>query len=474
MKFRFFAVTFFFILLISFSFFSFRPCRALDVNVLAITSFDIVPDKEESLYFGSGFADSIITKLSGIEGLHLIEREQLERAKKRLGLGQDEKITQEVAFKLGELVKADIIILGTIQTSRDRFKIATKTLNLKTKEVETFTSEPVYMDEGIEGVEKDLEPFNELQEQIAMEITSVAGVELTDEDVKAVSKDYTLSGTAYVNYARGRDFYVNYTAGDNDKAIEFFEKAVHIDPDYALAYAGLGDAYAQKVGAYKSNDMTFLEKSIEAGKKAISIDPELPEGYKSLGLALTYKGFLEGDEDALSEAMDNYEKALEFRPYYLEAHLNMARIYLFEGKTDKAFKKCEKAIEIDFGYSLAHTHMAYVYIAEDEYGKAIEEFEKVIDIETAMGNNNGTVILNAYVNSGVCYERLGKFSTSMEHYNKALEIDSSYPPLHFDLGVLYVRQDENDRAREELELYLQLDPDGEFAGMAKDLLDNLE
>ncbi|HPZ10420.1 MAG TPA: hypothetical protein PL110_20185, partial [Candidatus Eremiobacteraeota bacterium] len=112
-----------------------EPGQGVDLRVLAISSFDIIPDNLQERTFGTGFADTVITKLSTIEGLRLIERTQLERAKKRLGLGLEEVITEELAFKLGEMLDADIVILGSIQTSRDRFKVSTKTLDMETKEV---------------------------------------------------------------------------------------------------------------------------------------------------------------------------------------------------------------------------------------------------------------------------------------------------------------------------------------------------
>ncbi|OQA13158.1 MAG: TPR repeat-containing protein YrrB [bacterium ADurb.Bin363] len=451
-----------------------EPGQGVDLRVLAISSFDIIPDNLQERTFGTGFADTVITKLSTIEGLRLIERTQLERAKKRLGLGLEEVITEELAFKLGEMLDADIVILGSIQTSRDRFKVSTKTLDMETKEVKVFTSEPISMVEGIKGIENDIEPLNIVHNQIAMNITGEMGVKLDEKQVEIVKKDYTNSGSAYISYARGRDFYVKYTLSDNDKAIEFFTKAIESDPNYALAYASLGDSYAQKVGLSQGKNLDFLEKSIEVSEKALEVDPKLPEGYKSLGLAYTYKGFFMRDEDALSSAIEHYEKALLFNPYYVDVHLNLGRIYLAKGNINKALSMCQRAIELDYGYSLGHIYIGLVYRDMKEYKKALGEFLKALDIEKEMKTPESSIALNAHVLSGMTYVELNNFDKALAEYDLAIKIDPDYPPSHAGLGALYYKKRDKTKAKEEFELYLKLAPDGEFVESVKKMLDEIE
>jgi len=451
-----------------------RESRGVDLRVLAISSFNIIPDNAGERYVGTGLADTVITKLSTIEGLRLIERTQLERAKKRIGLGQDEMITEDIAFKLADMLKADIVMLGTIQTSRDKFKVSTKTLDVKTKDVRVFTSDAMYMGEGVKGIENNIEPLNNVQEQIAKNVTDIMGVKLSEKQEEVVKKDFTNSGTAYISYAKARDFYVKYIKEDNEKAIELFQDAINKDGAYALAYAGLGDAYAQKAGPFKSSETGMFEKSIEAGKKAIELDPALPEGYKSLGLAYTYRGVYEKNDDYIKEAINNYTKALEFNPYYVDAYLNLGKIYVFKGDTEKALEKCQKALELDPGYSQVHLYLGIVYMKQEKHKDSLQEFDRAIELENQMKTPDSTVVLNASVLKGMSLIVLQKYDDALEALNRALEINPDYPVTHFALGTLYALKDDKVKAEEEINLYLKLDPQGEYAERAKEILEKMK
>jgi tetratricopeptide (TPR) repeat protein len=113
-----------------------------------------------------------------------------------------------------------------------------------------------------------------LQGEIAQFITKSIPVTLTQEQVKKVNKDYTRSGSAYVCYARGREFYLKYRDSDNDKAIEFFRKAIEIDPNYALARAGLADAIAYKAAYFKTGDRNSLSDALKAATEAVNLDSD--------------------------------------------------------------------------------------------------------------------------------------------------------------------------------------------------------
>lgn len=515
--------------------FNTESSRAVELSVVAINSFGIIPINPDISNLGTGFAETVINKVSIVEGLRVIERSQLERAKKLIGVGSSDPVDQEIAFKLGEMLDADLVILGSLQMSRDKFRVSTKTLHMDTGAVDTFTSDPVYVEEAIQGnilknyrqsaknfylkkldvkeknifkicnglnyfsspeyfmdrqyisvaqeeevidlnkaLENDLEPFQSILDQVALNIIEAVGVKLDEKKEETVKKDFTDSGSAYSYYTEGRDFYVKYTLEDNDKAIELFEKAVEADPSYALACAALGDAYAQKVGPFKVPDKDLFAKAIEAASKAIELDPELPEGYKALGVAYTYKGIVENDKDALNEALKNYEKALEFNPYYVDAHLNMGRIYLFKGELDKALKCCRRALELDTVYSHAYLYTGLVFMHGKEYSDALKNFEKAIDLENSTNRPESSVVLNSYVSEGMCYTRMGKLDEAIEQYNKALSLDENYPMSHFGLGSVYAAKEEFEKARVELELYIKLAPEGEYVEAARAILEKIK
>jgi len=133
-------------------------------------------------------------------------------------------------------------------------------------------------------------------------------------------------------------------AGDKkeyDKAIECYQKAIEIDPDYGGAYKGMGTAYF-----YKEN----YEKAIECYQKAVDIDPEDAGAYNNMGLAYSNKG----NDD---KAIECYQKAIEIDPDYAAAYYNMGLAYSNKGNHDKAIECYQKAIEIDPDLAAAYYNM---------------------------------------------------------------------------------------------------------------------
>ena len=458
---------FFFLLLTFFYYFTIqdnqKKCYGVELNVLTINSFNLNPDIPRISYIGSSFADMTITRLSSIKGINLIERTHLERAKKKLGIKPDAFITKEMAVKIGDLLNADLVVIGTIQAlTRDSFRAGSQILDLRkgdNKEEEVFISETVNIEGGIEGIEKsaNIEAVNKLQGEIAQYITDAVPVALTEEQVKEVNKDYTRSGPAYVCYAQGRDFYVKYTEADNDKAIEFFKKAIDIDPNYALACAGLSDAYAQKGGFYRAKDKDYNEEAILKARKAIELDPNLPEGYKALGTAYGYKGWFNGDTESIDKSIENFNKALEYNDYYIDAHLDLGKMYFRKKNFVMAEEEFEKALKIDPYSSKNHYYMAYFYTRyknDDEalYNKSLNEYEMVIKLEP-----ESKLALDSYINIACYYIDKDRLDKAKEELMEAEKINPDYSYCHYARALLYSKEEKYEEALKEMEDYLNME-----------------
>jgi tetratricopeptide (TPR) repeat protein len=488
-----FFLLFFFLLLTLFYYLSIKDnqkkCYGVELNVLTINSFNLNPDIPRISYIGSSFADMTITRLSAIKGINLIERTHLERAKKKLGIKPDALITKEMAVKIGDLLDADLVVIGTIQAlTRDSFRAGSQILDLRkedNKEEEVFISEPVNIEGGIEGIEKsaNIESVNKLQGDIAQYITKAVPVALTEEQVATVNKDYTRSGPAYVCYAQGRDFYVKFKSSeDNDTAIEFFKKAIEIDPNYALAHAGLADAMAYKAAYFKTGDKNSLNESLKAARKAISLDPDLPEAYKSLGNTYTFQGIIEYDNDRKDKAeelwdkgIENYKRALEFNKCYVEAYINIGRIYVFKKDRKTALNYFNKAYEIagatspEVNFFLGHT-----CAIEGNCEEAIDKFKTVITLSNDIKTPHSAFVIEAYIYSGLCYAEMNKYDMSLEEIRKAQEINSEYHLIYYALGRIYTKEGEYNKAKEAFEIYLTKKPEGILSKEVRELLEKIK
>ncbi len=441
-----------------------KICYGTQLKVLTINSFNLTPDIPEINYIGSSFADMTMTRLSQIKSINLIERVHLERAKKKLGIKPGDLITKELAVKIGDLLDADLVVIGTIQTlTKDSFKVGSQILDLRKedKKEEIFTSEPVNIKDGIEGIEKseNIESINRLQGEVAQFITKSIPVTLTQEQVTQVNKDYTRSGPAYVCYAKGRELYVNYTETDNDKAIELFKEAINKDPNYALACAGLADAYAQKGGYYNACDRDYIEEAIKMGEKSRELDPDLPEAYKALGIAYTYKGRPDMNEILLKQGEDNLKKALTYNDHYLEAHLNLGKIYLWLGKEkySDAQDKFEFVIEKDKFNPVSHYYMGYFYGICKNYDDALKEYETAIKLEKDLNHREGKISLDSYINIACCYIEDNELDKAKEALKEAEKINPDYSYCHYSRSLLYAKEEKYEEALEEMNIYLTMD-----------------
>ncbi len=224
-------------------------------------------------------------------------------------------------------------------------------------------------------------------------------VELSPQEQNRIEKEPTNSLTAYQFYLKGRDYYYRYGREDIETAVELFSKALEVDPNYALACAGLADAYNQRF-IYSGTATTWLDMAIGLSRKAISLDADLSEGYKAMGLAYYLKGWNQ-------RALEAYEKALALDPNNHGAENNMAVVRDKKGKLGEALRGYRRTIVLSPTRPLAHANVGLVYLV------------------------------------------LGDDAKAEQWINRGLALNPDNAICRFRLGVLYLRQEEFDLARKQ-------------------------
>ena len=207
---------------------------------------------------------------------------------------------------------------------------------------------------------------------MAGQIVAALKANITSEEKKGLSKHYTENVEAYKFYLRGRSFWNKRTPMDFDSAETNYKKAIKLDPDYALAYAGIADCYT-----YNYSGMSQLEAiPIARGyaDKALSIDSNLSEGLTSLG-------FIQHNFDYdWAQSKVTLEKAIQLDPNNSTAHLYYGNLLQYTGNTKDGLKEVEKAVGLDplaFGANWV-LGRNYYFAAENE--KAITQFKKTEEI----------------------------------------------------------------------------------------------
>ena len=183
-----------------------------------------------------------------------------------------------------------------------------------------------------------------------------------------------------------------------DKAISFYLRYIELDPDYAIAYYNLGNAY------YDQGNHT---KAIESYKKAIELNPDDAQAYYNLGYAYREQG-------NNAKAIESYKKAIELDPDYAKPYYNLGLAYYNQGNLTKAIELWEKAIELDPDYTKPYYNLGYAYRKQGNNAKAIESYKKAIEL------NPDDV--SAYVNMGIVYSEQGKPELQLSNYKKAARL----------------------------------------------------
>lgn len=282
------------------------------IAVLPLKNLNADPSKE---YFSDGLTEDIITQLSKINSLRVISRSSTVLYK------NSQESNSEIALALG----VSTLLEGSVQWSGEKLRIRVQLMDATTNEAlwaEGFDLEMI-------------EDLFEVQSKIAAQIATNLEAEVTLSEIESINKQPTSSFEAYEEYLRGREQYYEYQLINNENAIASFKEAIEIDSTFALAWAGLGDAYAQTFGLFNYSP-AWLDSSLYAGEKAISLDPRLAEGYKALGGAYYYNS-------QYPLALDYFSKAVELNPNHAQALGNLATVYFITGQLDKSLDLQQKA-----------------------------------------------------------------------------------------------------------------------------------
>jgi TolB-like protein/DNA-binding winged helix-turn-helix (wHTH) protein/Tfp pilus assembly protein PilF len=335
--------------------------RALAVLPLRNLSGD--PEQE---YFADGMTEALITELGKVSSSRVISRQSIMQYK------ESKKPLQEIAREL----TVDAMLEGSVQRSGDRVRVAVR-LDRVSPESQVWANE----------YNRRVGDMLELQDEMARAITDEIQAKLTPEERTRLTNARAVNPEAHGDYLRGRYLLglapvhnskltdeTQYSDLDVLAAIGRFKQAVKRDPAYALAYAGLADAYILLGNPVWGGHLPreALSDAKAAATKALELDPSLAEAHFSLAQTLEY-------DWNWSEAEKEYRLALKLNPNYVDAHLEYGRFVQALRRNDEAMTEMNSAIELDpFGIK-TRIVVAYVTWASHQYDLAVKQFESLGD-----------------------------------------------------------------------------------------------
>jgi tetratricopeptide (TPR) repeat protein len=153
-----------------------------------------------------------------------------------------------------------------------------------------------------------------VESEIAKVIADTLQAKLTGSEQRAIAARPTENTEAYQLYLKGRFFWNKRTASDLKKSLDYFQQAASIDANYALAYAGIADAYVLLPGYTAGSPQECYPKAVASAKKALEIDDTLAEAHTTLAMAVWYYGF------DFSKSLREFQRAIELNPNYATGH----------------------------------------------------------------------------------------------------------------------------------------------------------
>jgi eukaryotic-like serine/threonine-protein kinase len=289
---------------------------------IAVLPFVNLSDNKDDEYFSDGVTEDIITQLSRIADLRVISRTSIMQYKGA------RKATGEIARELN----VTHILEGSIRRSADRVRIVGQLIDARSDEhlwAETY--------------DREVHDVFAIQSDVARSIAHALQAKLTSAELERIDRKSTQNVDAYAFYLRGREYYYNYTDKDNDQAIALFRKALALDSGYALAYAGLGDAFALMTVRYHRG-MAWTDSAMAMAAKALSIDPGLAEGYKAMGSALENKR-------EIRQALAQYYRAADLNPNSAPVVASIGSANFALGQFDEALRWEKKAVALRPGFA---------------------------------------------------------------------------------------------------------------------------
>jgi len=365
---------------------------AKSVAVLPFGNLSRDPDNE---YFAAGIQDEIITRLAQISDLKVISCTSTQRYK---GSGLN---LRQIASELG----VTNIVEGSVQKANDQVHVNVQLLN-------AVTDSHLWAD----TFDRKLTDVFGVESEIAKTIADTLRAKLTGREVVTLAARPTENNAAHDLYLKGRFFWNKRTSADMKTALGYFEQAANVDPNYAVAYAGIADCYLL-LPLYGGGVPTEMyPKATAMAQKAIALDPNLGEPHASLGLIHALFDF------DFATSVREFEEAIQLNPNYATAHHWFGDSTLPAlGQFDCANAEVKRALDLDPLSVIYNVDAGTVYWITGRYQEAVAQFRKAIEMDPRS--------YTAHWGLGQALERVGDSAGAIAEYEKSTQLDDDPLPL---------------------------------------------
>jgi len=385
------------------------------IRSLAVLPLENLSGDSSQDYFVDGMTDELITRLAQISALRVISRTSVMTYKNA------RKSLAEIANELN----VEAVVEGSVSRSGERVRVTAQLIDAR-------SDKHIWAD----SYDEDIRDALVLQSKVTTAIARHIRAALNPQEQLALAKSRTINPEAYEAYLKGRYFWNKRTAQGLRTAIDYFGRAIEIDPRYAEAYAGLADAYAiagdWKMGVLPPQDA--FARATAAAAEALALDDTLSEAHTSLALALDLYGW----NWVAAEA--EYKHAIQLNPGYATAHQWYSWHLFMVGSNTEAMSELKKAENLDPLSLIIKTDIADALCVAHRYDEAVEQSEKALKMDPnfAVG----------HYERGQALAQKHMYDEAIAEFQTAIELGGPSGAFQANLGYAYAVSGRKEEAQE--------------------------
>jgi len=369
-----------------------RASETAVVHSIAVLPFANASKNPDMDYLGEGISAEITNSLSRLSNLQVMARSTVSHYKSR----------QDDPQGVGHDLRVDAVLIGRVLAHGNE-------LDVETELVSVATGAQLWG----ERYARSMNDASLLQATITSDVARKLRLRLSDSKREGLEKVGTKNADAYKLYLKGRYQYEKWTTDDFKLAIDYFERALANDPNYAAAYAGLADTLVA-YGLLAGEGHETFEKARSAAYKALALDSQISEPHISLALAdfVFFWNFTEAEAEL--------RRGLAIDPNSAFAHEAYSWYYVTIGRTQDAVSESQKAVELEPMSLLAGTTLQLAYHSARDYDSSVEQAAKTLKIDP---NYQQSLLW-----LGSTYEAIGNYNQAVEQWAKVARLggDESY------------------------------------------------
>jgi adenylate cyclase len=359
-----------------------------DTKSIAVLPFVNMSADKNDEYLSDGMTEELLNVLTKVKSLHVPGRSSSFAFK-----GKNE---EDIFRKVGQELQVNTVLEGSVRKAGDKLRVTAQLVN---------AADGYHLwSETYDGDMKDILSF---QSDVAKRVVEALQLHLGVEEERALTKKSTENPEAHRLYLLGRYHFAKFTRAGWTNAIHYYEQALQVDPNFALAYSGLADTYGWAGGQIMAGREAWT-KQMDLARKALALDPDLAEAHLALGTALQTSFDFKGSEKEL-------DRAVELNPNFALTYDQFGWTFACLGRFDQAIAAEKKAIELDPLNTFLNTDLGFFFYWSRRYDDATTQIRTTLELDP----NNAL----AHQLLGWCLVWKGNVTEAKAEFQKATTLD---------------------------------------------------